>query len=291
MNALAGLPNITSLNLSACNNLRNIDAVHKLTKLQVLNIRESQGELTELSLTGLPDLHTVLTDASLFEKVSFVDLPRLESIDLSGDFDLAELELRKLPVLKTIDLSGCNRLRTVDFSDAEALETIRMVMGWYGDEPVELESVNVARLEDLGALEIINCKSLSTIQGLQYLQSLTALDLRGCEGLTQLDGLKELSLLLVLDLTGCSHLEQIDDASELRDLVGISIAGCSRIRSLKALHGLSDLQVVFAKGLQAKEVDLLRKARKEISINVLRTPDQEISRTLAGLVRQHPDSR
>lgn len=191
---LSGLPNLTNFE---CSNNRELTSV-TLSNLPLLQeftyfggstmYAEVLGVLTNLSLSGLPNLHKLTCSYGKLESLNVSNLPNLTELYCSAN-QITNITLGNLPNLQKLDCTR-NRISTLDASGLSGL--IELTCGnSYLDAgqsvPPFLTNLNVTGLANL---KILNCSS----------NALSALDLTG---------LNNLEILYCNGIIGAGHITSL----------------------------------------------------------------------------------
>jgi Leucine-rich repeat (LRR) protein len=118
---------------------------------------------------------------------------------------------------------------------------------------------SVDGLKDLKNLQILNLSrwsSLINVDGLKDLKNLQILNLSDCYSLTSVDGLKDLKNLQILSFSGCESLTSVDGLKDLKNLQHLNFSGCPSLTSvdgLKDLKNLRDLDLSECKSLTSAD--------------------------------------
>ena len=178
-----------TVDLRGCTSLKEIEAgafPESLENLYLEGCRELTDFATrENAITNL--------DFSSFQKLKEIDIYKcdnLESVNLTGCYELKEVSIRYSKKIRSIDLSSHSKLKEIDFAHCESLETLN--------------------LRDCTSLEKINYDDEdSNFWGciLEGCKSLKNLDVRGCTELTEL-GLHQLPITNI-DVSLCPKLEKL----------------------------------------------------------------------------------
>ena len=190
------LPSLTSLDLSDCESLRDLNPIANSTQLTNLNLSSCES-LTDLSpianLTQLTSLDLYSCE-SLTDLSQTANLTQLTSLNLSSCESLTDLSpIANLTQLTSLDLSSCKFL--TDLSP-------------------------IANLTQLTSLDLSSCESLTDLSPTANLTQLTSLNLSSCPYIMSAFRLKP-----VLDLPCLQELSL--DAPDLRSFVLLQSA-CAR---------------------------------------------------------------
>ncbi len=178
---LAGLANLTTLDLSRCPALSDVSPLAGLANLTTLDLSDC-GALSDVSpLAGLANLTTL--DLSRCPALSDVS-------PLAGLANLTTLDLSDCPALSDVSpLAGLANLTTLDLSRCGALSDVSPLAG-------------LANLTELK----LSVTALSDVSPLAGLANLTTLNLSRCPALSDVSPLAGLANLTELRLTGCKRI-------------------------------------------------------------------------------------
>lgn len=221
-------PQLTNLNLFACEGLTSFFACVKIPQLKILSLLGNNADVyTELmnfeglyfrNLTNLTfdggfthitsDQFPKLTDLSVhcsgltnYSSLNGLEHPLLTNLFL-GDFKGISLEGRRCPRLTKLIM-----FNNFDLPSLESLECrglMKLVL--YGCEGLtKLDITPFPLLTDLNIIKCCSCLAESNLQASQ----LTSFTLSCCENLTSLEGLK-FPGLTKLYLGGCGNLTNLD---------------------------------------------------------------------------------
>lgn len=155
-----------------------------------------------LHLQALPNLETVelrsvgpfvdrgaeKLSLPLVRAIDFFDIPGLENLEVFGD----------LPKLDSLDVSGCD-----DFASVGALAgntTISRLTLW--NLPTLKQLKGLSGMPALYSLTIAHCPGLTSLDGLEELPELAGLYLKGCPNITNIEAILGLSALERIDIKG-----------------------------------------------------------------------------------------
>ena len=103
-------------------------------------------------------------------------------------------------------------------------------------------------LTSLQAVWLINCPSLTTLEGLENLPSLKEFRLHKFTGLTNIDAVMRVPSLTLVTLIDCTSLKNVDALKNLPALRLLQFDGCTGLANLDALKNLHALQGVYLNG-------------------------------------------
>jgi hypothetical protein len=98
-------------------------------------------------------------------------------------------------------------------------------------------------LRDINALSIAN-SSFSDLRVLSNMKHIRKLELVNCRGLESLQGIEQLDSLEWLSIDGCRNISTIEEISELSNLKILQFRNTKEIESIKPISTLKQLQVL-----------------------------------------------
>jgi hypothetical protein len=233
-------PQLTNLNLFACEGLTSFFACVKIPQLKILSLLGNNADvytelmnfeglyfrnLTNLTFDGgfthftsgqFPNLTDLNVHCSGLTSLNGLEHPLLTNLFL-GDFKGISLEGLRCPRLTKLIMSN------FDLPSLESLECpglMKLIL--YGCEGLtKLDITPFPLLTDLNIIKCCSCLAESNLQASQ----LTSFSLYCCENLTSLEGLK-FPGLTKLDLGGCGNLTNLD-ISQFPLLTKLILEGCS----------------------------------------------------------------
>lgn len=266
---LANNPNVTCVNVSNATNLKYLDLSN--TDLYFQNRQIAYGYFSQANkntletfladncnwvtagdISGFQNLKTVVISNNKFSHQNFVNCPKLESVDVSGNTSITSLSITNssLEQLPQINATGCTNLTslTLDANNFNTLPEIPISTVKYLSMKNNAFPVNYT-IED-------NTQFIGIDLGNNPFQSLTvknsalsALSLAGNTNLTELHlhgnaNLKKtasdegVSAAQGLYIKGLANLETLDIENSSFEELGQSNStqGCSGIKTLKAAH-------------------------------------------------------
>jgi Leucine-rich repeat (LRR) protein len=243
LSALAGLTDLTTLNLTPSCDLRDISGLAELPQLTSLSI----GGCPHLqSLEPLAELkhlrHLQPSDSPTDEQIKWLEaqgiLDRLTSLAVShyGWTDLSALP--QLPQLTALELVRCPML-----DDLSALRSMPHLKSLSMN--VRASDISpVAELTELNLLELRNCGYITNLPDLSDLRKLESLTLYACHGLHDLTPVSDLTSLRRLDLSWNWQLTDLGGIEKLHAIHSLSLRGCHEMMDISAMSGLTNLRSV-----------------------------------------------
>jgi len=220
LSPLAGLTNLSSLDLSNCKDLSDLSPLAGLTNLSNLILKRCTA-LSDLSpLAGLRNLSTL----NLSSCKSLIDLSPLAG----------------LRNLSTLNLSYCKSL--IDLSPLAGLTNLSSL---YLISCTALSDLSpLAGLTNLSSLYLISCTALSDLSPLAGLTNLRTLNLSDCTSLSDLSPLAGLTNLSTLNLSGCASLIFVKHLTKLKNLIDLNLNSSGNIRDFEELINCTNLKKV-----------------------------------------------
>jgi Leucine-rich repeat (LRR) protein len=215
---------LTSLNLSDCENISDLSPLASLTQLTSLNLARCTriSDLSPLArLTQLTSLD--LTRCTRISDLSpLARLTQLTSLDLTRCMQISDLSpLARLTQLTSLDLTRCMQI-----SDLSPL----------------------ARLTQLTSLSLSGLGLIDNLSPLESLAQLNILDLSGCTQISDIIHLAKLNQLKLLNLNGCGQISEFAPLANLTQLDSLYLSGCDLISDLTSLADLVQLTLLHLKG-------------------------------------------
>ncbi len=209
---------LTSLNVSGCDNLSSLSGVEGLSQLTSLAV---SGCDNLSSLSGIEGL-SQLTLVNVKNLSSIEGLSQLTSLDVSGCDNLSSLSgIKGLSQLTSLNVRWCSNLSSLS---------------------------GIAGLSQLTSLNVFGCDNLSSLSGIEGLSQLTSLNVFGCDNLSSLPGIEGLSQLTSLNVDVCRNLSSLSGIEGLSQLTSLGVSGCRNLSSLSGIEGLSQLTSLNVRG-------------------------------------------
>lgn len=102
----------------------------------------------------------------------------------------------------------------------------------------------LCRLGKVESLDLSDCKTLPSLEGLGGITGLKTLDVRNCQSLRNLNGLQSVATLQKLKLGNCTGLRALDALKDLNDLRELDLQACGALTSLNVLQGMTRLETL-----------------------------------------------
>lgn len=250
--------NLKSLELRRID-VSDITPLAKLKELRVLEVADvSVEDLTPLG--ALRKIHYLevsrlksknLTPLGLLKKLETIylsDLPATSIAFLSNLRSLESLQVSNMSLEDFGPMADCKKLRTVDFTS----------MGFLDLSPLS----NMSRLEGVFLTGVKNC-DLSPLGTLKKL-SMLALEKMSVQGLSMLSTCKKLSSVYFKDL----DLKEVGSLSVLKKVSALSLCRIPAIDDISFIGGFSNLRYLDIRGVEAKDVLVLRKMSSPFSLRI-----------------------
>ncbi|GFZ04799.1 hypothetical protein Acr_17g0003710 [Actinidia rufa] len=255
-NSISDLENLTALKLRGCRRLTYVPPLGKLRALQELNLRFTHSKEVPEGVDRLHALHVLdLSENSYLEKLpnSISDLENLTTLKLQGCRRLTYVPpLGKLRALQELDLSFTRIKEVPEGVDRlHALHVLDLSM----NRDLEKLPNSISDLENLTALKLQFCTSLTYVPPLGKLRALQELDLR-CTHIKEVpEGVDRLHALHVLDLSMNQDLEKLPNSiSDLENLTALKLQFCTSLTYVPPLGKLRALQELDLSCTHIKEV-------------------------------------
>jgi hypothetical protein len=271
---LSNFPELRSLTISCCKNLKSVTGWEVVKELGWLEISYCHSYEDSPRVQSLPSLRELRLESNRSSALHMIPVP-----DLSQCVRLRRLEIVEThpSALNSVDLSTLRFLEVLTLWSLSALTTIQGLSG----------------LHSLTRLDLGGCEALPTIQGLSGLHSLTELELGGCEalrrvpelgclkalthldmptsGVEEIPGVQELHLLTRLDLTACHSLKTLPWLGHLKALAYLSIRN-SGVEEIPGVENLVRLETLYCEGSRLKGLPDLHHLPRLPKVGVPDTP-------------------
>ena len=217
---LKSFTNITRLNLNYCFSLNNLNGLAQLTKLNELDLGISKS-LTDINgLANLENLnklyictpHYQEVDMNSYEGFKLPDglsnLKNLTILYIESTLITNVDDLANLTNLVELDLEGCTNITNLD--GLLRLTKLTDFSFWYGRSLTDISGL--AQLKNLKNLDLSFCEEITDLSYLSNLLKLKNLVLRDCgvwntDYMISVDFLSNLTNLKQLDLSGCINFQ------------------------------------------------------------------------------------
>tara|TARA_B100001287_G_C22646782_1_gene513150 strand:- start:415 stop:1488 length:1074 start_codon:yes stop_codon:yes gene_type:complete len=217
---LNSFTNITSLNLNYCFSLINLNGLAQLTKLKELDLGISKSLKDINGLANLENLNKLYICTPDYQEV---DMDSYEGFKLpDGLSNLKNLtilyiestliknvdDLANLTNLLELDLEGCTKITNLD--GLLKLTKLTDLSFWYGRSLTDISGL--AHLKNLKNLDLSFCEEINDLSYLSDCLNLKSLVLRDCgvwntDYKINVDFLSNLTNLTSLDLSGCINFQ------------------------------------------------------------------------------------
>ncbi|XP_057460639.1 probable disease resistance protein At5g63020 [Actinidia eriantha] len=255
-NSISDLENLTALKLHFCKSLTYVPPLGKLRALQELDLSFTRIKEVPEGVDRLHALHVLdLSKNRFLEKLpnSISDLENLTALKLQRCTSLTYVPpLGKLRALQELDLS-CTHIKEVP-EGVDRLHALH-VLDLSGNEDLEKLPNSISDLENLTALKLQGCKSLTYVPPLGKLRALQELDLSFTHIKEVPEGVDRLHALHVLDLSMNQDLEKLPNSiSDLENLTALKLHFCKSLTYVPPLGKLRALQELDLSFTRIKEV-------------------------------------
>ena len=217
LKGIENLQQLTSLSLPSNDHLveiRGIEAIPKLEHFSLFHTKNVNDLAPIGEITNLKTLN--LTGSTVADSQFISKLQKLEELDLSlTHLDAGLVGLKDFPLLHTVRLN-----------DSEGLLT--------------LDSLNGCNLR--GTEVLSNCKTLTSLRGLDASSIVKDLYCDGCVALQDISTIEQAKHLNKLNFAECTALKDISPLLKIDAATDINLTDCPAIKDFKALSGKSALQ-------------------------------------------------
>ncbi|XP_039156962.1 disease resistance protein RUN1-like [Eucalyptus grandis] len=208
-------PSIERLRCHGCKNLVEIQGLDRMMLLEFLKISRVSIERLDLSKSnGLRTLHLQfcenlveiqgLNKLKFLREIMIVRCDAIEQLDLSNS--------KGLKFLRNIRIFGCDAIKRLDLSKSEGLKFLREIKIRLCSA---IEQLDLSKCKGLKKLEVLQCKNLVEIQGLDKLEFLEVLRISECTSLVRLPNLCCFDTLRILEIVNCDKLHDTQNLKRL----------------------------------------------------------------------------
>lgn len=181
-----------------------------------------------------PNLKTLDIGNFIGDEIDFGMVPSVETIKLSANGNLYDLDITKNPNLKNFTISGAKNLTGINFSNNPELKSVSIsscagITGVDFSNNPELQSVNFSGNDVLTSLNVSICEALTTlsIKNCSAMQSINASNLKNLTTAT----IQSNAALTGFGINGCSALTTLTCSSNAK-LPALNCSGCTSLTSL-----------------------------------------------------------
>ncbi|CAN7132248.1 unnamed protein product [Brassica rapa subsp. narinosa] len=235
------LRSLVYMDLSGCENLKEIPDLSEATKLQRLELNDCKSlvflpssirnlnELKVLRMSGCKRLEFLPSDVNL-ASLNYLNLTGCARFLLGGTSIVEDEDcffIGNISRLTELVWSDCPmRYMPSDFCAEYLVELImpgsKLVKLWEG----------VQSLQYLRRMDLSRSENLKKIPNLLKATCLEYLDLNECKSLVMLpSSIRNLNKLKKLNMKGCTRLEVLPHDVNLASLCHLDLSGCSKLRS------------------------------------------------------------
>ncbi len=219
-----------------------VESAVQRQEAEILELNRARG----FSEPDLEFLHEGLPIRALNLVLGFPDLSPLYRLG-------RQLEMLLLGDAQVLDLTRFQNLKTlaVDWNPVRdtltSSQTLRDLHLWkFPERDLSFFAKHLGKLEEL---QLVEARSLASLDGLGSLRSLTALRILYGRSLRDISALGLAGeRLQELEFQNCPHIESLNGVERVRSLRALGISACARIESLAPLQGLPVLEVLNAWG-------------------------------------------
>ncbi|MFK7769509.1 MAG: leucine-rich repeat domain-containing protein [Mariniblastus sp.] len=224
---LKGLTRLENLNLYQSEELVDIKGLAELPRLKELCLGYGCKNLNDFVVfNSLPELQLLeIKDCPSIESMRvFAVLTKLKKLNLAG-CNLQRLDgVENFAELEDLDLTGCTKLKNIE--GVEQLSKLKNVQ-FKGCDLVDLTPLS--NLHSLRAVGVQGNLRLADLMPIGGMSELVFLNLADCESLESLDGLQGMKQLDDLVLTNCKSLVDVSAIHGLTQISNIAINGCRKL--------------------------------------------------------------
>lgn len=236
--------------LANCHNVKNLIISWFKRDVTLPNLSECK-QLTVLHLRSL---------GRVSELPALAQDSILEELDLSDMFQLKNLSLPVLPMLKTLHADGCRDLKTVDISNVSTLEHLSLL------RTPTLEKLDGLALNPLlENLELSDSQDLLSLADLTNHPNLRSISLNNCQSLQELPELHKVPNLESLQIYNCTELAEVKSKRN-ENLKILRIGGCRSIKRIPSFDNFPSLEILliawFHSNTPIKNVATLKQLRE-----------------------------
>ena len=258
--------NLTSLDLSSCKALQNVDGLAQLRQLTRLNISQSYAlqnldglanctQLISLDLRGCSKLRVVDGLAKLTE-LSNLDLSLNGNLQVRPGEDGGGVKMTTREEV-TAYQKGIRFFMALRDGGEDGLADYQDITSLYLFDPGTLQNARILpQCERLTSLVLSQANVTSPPDVLGNLPHLEHLSLQFCKSLQNVDGLALLTKLTSLSLWCCESLSSVADLVDLTELASLDLRKC------KAVHPAPTQTQMTTREEVAAYQDLIRKSMK-----------------------------
>lgn len=181
-----------------------------------------------------PNLKTLDIGNFIGDEIDFGMVPSVETIKLSANGNLYDLDITKNPNLKNFTISGAKNLTGINFSNNPELKSVSIsscagITGVDFSNNPELQRANFSGNDVLTSLNVSICEALTTlsIKNCSAMQSINASNLKNLTTAT----IQSNAALTGFGINGCSALTTLTCSSNAK-LPALNCSGCTSLTSL-----------------------------------------------------------
>jgi Leucine-rich repeat (LRR) protein len=231
---LTYFPELRSLTISGCENLKSVTGWEVVKELGWLQIRYCSSYEDFPPVQCLPSLRELDLRDNGWSALQMISVPDLSQCVRLRRLEIGDFELENRALNLSVDLSKLRFLEVLSFHCFSALTIIQGLSG----------------LHSLTRLELFRCRALRRVPELGCLKALTHLQMMG-SGVEEIPGVQELHLLTRLDLCLCSSLKTLPWLGHLKALARLDI-GESGVEEIPGVEGLVSLEILDCGGSRLK---------------------------------------
>ena len=277
---MGALPRIKSINMTQYTNLvYNISISGEVIENISIGKADSNVHGDGLTVKSLycntPKLKTLNIEHYTGDEIDFGMVPSVETITLSANRNLYDLDITKNPNLKNFTISGAKNLTGINFSNNPELKSVSIsscagITGVDFSNNPKLQSANFSGNDVLTSLNVSICEALTTlsIKNCSAMQSINASNLKNLTTAT----IQSNAALTGFGINGCSALTTLTCSSNAK-LPALNCSGCTSLTSLTCNinSALASLNISDSAALTTLNCSLCALETLDLSNNVALT--------------------
>lgn len=227
------MEDVTTVNLDACTNLKQLDGIEKIPNATVVSI-SGCGIRDVYPLEKLPRMKSLILST----------MKGINPTNLDGCRGLTRLTLMLLtifegiivlpPRLEGVTIFGCHKVENLDgFSSTEASPLTKVHIEFCRNLA---NCNNVIAFPCVEEVNITHCKNFRDVAGLALLQFCAWLTISNCDALTDIAALSSALSLKEFNVSGCESLSMVDAVLQMPGLEKFTAVGCPHIITQRQLE-------------------------------------------------------
>lgn len=195
-----------------------------------------------------------------FDFFEYISIHFDRKLDCNGIYHLKGLKGISITdnINNSIDLSFFNHLVECNVRWSEKLNIGKCIkLKTLVIEDLKSNDCNcISQLTNLQELELMNCRTLKSLNGIQNSEHLTHLELSMLSRLEDLSAVSSLKELSFLRIDSCKKTAKLNFLSKSRKLEVLQINECKQLESLAPLNELKQLQNVWIRNTKILDGDI-----------------------------------